>query len=54
MFVAALPVTFALGIDCALVTCENDNTGSRRVIERHGGLLRDDRHGTLRYWVPTY
>ncbi len=54
MFGAALPVTFALGIDCALVTCENDNTGSRRVIERHGGLLRDDRHGTLRYWVPTY
>jgi predicted acetyltransferase len=53
MFGASLPVAFALGIDCALVTCDHDNIASRRVIERHGGLLQDQRGAKLRYWVPT-
>jgi predicted acetyltransferase len=53
MFAASLPVSFALGIDCALVTCDRDNAASRRVIERHGGLLQDERAGKMRYWVPT-
>jgi predicted acetyltransferase len=54
MFAASLAVAFAVGIDCALVTCDSDNVASRRVIERHGGLLQDERGGKLRFWVPTF
>ena len=50
---AALPVTAALGIECALVTCDVDNTASRRTIEANGGLFQDQRGPKLRYWVPT-
>jgi predicted acetyltransferase len=49
----ALPETHALGIDPALVTCDTDNVGSRKVIEACGGVLEDQRQGKLRYWVPT-
>lgn len=49
----ALPIARALGITSALVTCDVDNVASRRVIEANGGVLEDERHGTLRYWVPT-
>lgn len=49
----ALPVAHGLGIDPALVTCDVDNVGSRRVIEANGGKLEDERHGKLRYWVRT-
>ena len=48
----ALPMARALGIDPALVTCDVDNIGSRRVIEANGGRLEDERHGKLRFWVP--
>jgi predicted acetyltransferase len=52
MLRAALPVTRALGIDSALVTCDVTNVASRRVIEANGGVF-DDRRGTkLRFWVP--
>ena len=50
---AALPVAAALGIECALVTCDVDNTASRRTIETNGGLFQDQRGPKLRYWVPT-
>lgn len=53
MLLAALPVARALGIDSALVTCDVDNVGSRRVIERNGGVFEDERSGKLRFWVPT-
>ena len=53
MLRAALPVARGLGIDRALVTCDTDNVGSRRVIEANGGVLEDERHGKLRFWVPT-
>ena len=53
MLAAALPVTHLLGIDPALVTCDIDNIASRRVIERCGGVLEDERRGHLRYWVAT-
>lgn len=43
----------ALGIDTALVTCDNDNAASRRTIEVNGGVLEDERNGMLRFWIPT-
>lgn len=49
----ALAVARELGIDPALVTRDVDNVGSRTVIERNGGVFEDQRHGKLRYWVPT-
>ena len=42
-----------LGIDPALVTCDDDNVGSIRVIEAAGGALEDVRGKKRRYWVPT-
>lgn len=42
-----------LGIESALVTCDDDNVGSIRVIEAVGGVLEDVRGEKRRYWVPT-
>jgi len=42
-----------LGIDPALVTCDDDNVGSIRVIEAAGGDLEDIRGTKRRYWLPT-
>jgi predicted acetyltransferase len=53
MLAAARPVAARLGIDPVLVTCDLDNTGSRKVIEANGGVLEDQRSGKLRFWVPT-
>ena len=53
MLRAALPVTRALGIESALITCDVDNVGSRKVIEHNGGQFDDERNGKLRFWVPT-
>jgi predicted acetyltransferase len=53
MLRAALPVARGLGIDPALVTCNTDNEGSRKVILAAGGVLEDEREGKLRFWVPT-
>jgi predicted acetyltransferase len=53
MLAAALPRAADLGIDKALITCDTGNIGSKRVIERNGGVFEDERHGKLRYWVPT-
>jgi predicted acetyltransferase len=53
MLAAALPLARALGIDPALVTCDESNEGSRRVIEANGGRLEDQRGSELRFWVPT-
>ncbi len=47
----ALLRTDELGIDRVLVTCAEDNPGSRVVIERCGGVLEDVRAGTRRYWI---
>ena len=43
----------AWGIDPALVTCDDDNLASIRVIEAAGGVLEDVRGTKRRYWVPT-
>lgn len=40
-------------LDPALLTCDADNVGSRRVIESDGGVLEDQREDKLRFWVPT-
>ena len=53
MLAAALPVAKRLGIDPALVTCDETNVASRRVIEANGGVLEDQRGEKLRYWVAT-
>lgn len=36
----------------ALVTCDVDNVGSRKVIESNGGILDDQRGDKLRFWIP--
>lgn len=53
MLAAALPVAKRLGIDPVLVTCDDTNMASRRVIETNGGVLEDQRGAKLRYWLPT-
>ncbi|MEE1928392.1 GNAT family N-acetyltransferase [Streptomyces sp. TRM 70351] len=53
MLRAALPHAAGLGIDPVLVTCDHDNTPSRKVIEACGGVFEDRRAEKLRYWVPT-
>lgn len=53
MLAAALPVARSLGIGPALLTCDDDNIASRKVIEANGGTLEDHRHGKARYWVST-
>ncbi len=48
-----------LGVDEVLVTCDEDNIGSIRVIERCGGILDDVRHvadgvpAKRRYWIDS-
>lgn len=42
-----------LGIDRALVTCDEDNEASARTIERNGGVYEDTRNGRRRYWITT-
>jgi predicted acetyltransferase len=53
MLGAALPVAAGLGLDCLLITCDEGNVGSRKVIEANGGLFQDQRAEKLRFWVPT-
>jgi len=54
----ALLLTQELGIDQVLVTCNDDNLGSIKVIEKHGGQLEDkvDDNGNLlrRYWIKNF
>lgn len=49
----ALPVARNLGISRALITCDEDNAGSRATIEKNGGVYEDTRNGKRRYWVDT-
>lgn len=53
MLRAVLPHAHALGIDPALLTCDEDNVASAKVIEAAGGVFEDRRGVKLRYWVPT-
>jgi predicted acetyltransferase len=53
----ALPAAKALGLARVLVTCDEDNVASRKIIERHGGRLegatpsRNSPGLTLRFWI---
>jgi predicted acetyltransferase len=53
----ALPKAKALGIDRILLTCDETNEGSRKIIEANGGILEDKRPNPeggpdkLRYWI---
>lgn len=40
-----------LGLVRVLVTCNEDNVGSRRTIESQGGVLEDIRGVKRRYWI---
>jgi predicted acetyltransferase len=51
--VLSLAPAAALGIDRALVTVDEDNPASRRVIEAAGGAYEDSRNGKRRYWIAT-
>ncbi len=53
MLGAALPYARMLGIDPALLICDEGNSASRKVIEVNGGILQDKRDNKLRYWIPT-
>ncbi len=53
MLAAVLPVARSLGIDPALLTCDEDNLASHRVIEANGGVRADHGGGKVRYWIPT-
>ena len=48
----ALIVALGLGIESALVTCNVDNVGSRKVIERNGGVLEDECAGSFGSGCP--
>jgi predicted acetyltransferase len=47
----ALVQAAELGLERALVTCDEDNAGSRRTIERNGGIYEDTRKGKQRFWI---
>jgi predicted acetyltransferase len=51
----SLPEAKRIGLDKVLVTCDDTNIGSARVIEKNGGRLQDihDVKGTMvrRYWI---
>ncbi|HEY7722411.1 MAG TPA: GNAT family N-acetyltransferase [Pedococcus sp.] len=54
MLRALLPLAAkGFGLDRVLVTCDEDNVASRKVIEACGGVFEDQRGVKLRYWVPT-
>jgi predicted acetyltransferase len=53
MLRASLPIARSFGIERALLTCDHDNVGSRKVIEANGGEPDTPNAVKLRYWVPT-
>ncbi len=53
----ALPKAKEIGIDSALITCKSTNIGSKKIIEKNGGVFdgitKTDEGETLRYWIKT-
>ncbi len=50
-----LPVARAVGLERILVTCDDENSGSARIIEKNGGalesVLKDHERAIRRYWI---
>ena len=52
-----LPYCRSLGLDRVLVTCYEENAGSRRTIEKNGGVYENsvvdptDGESMRRYWI---
>ncbi|MEO1290688.1 MAG: GNAT family N-acetyltransferase, partial [Chloroflexota bacterium] len=51
-----LPIVWQMGIERVLITCDDDNIGSQKIIEANGGVLQDKVDNgraslTRRYWV---
>jgi predicted acetyltransferase len=42
------------GIEDAFLTCNDDNTGSRKIIEHNGGELESIVDGECRYWIKAH
>lgn len=40
-----------MGIEEILVTCDDTNSRSRKVIERNNGLLEEIKNGICKYWI---
>lgn len=53
MLAQAKPICQNLGLARVLITCDQDNIGSRRVAEANGGLLERTVEGQARYWLTT-
>lgn len=55
----AIPLCARLGLDRVLVTCDADNTASKKIIEANGGVYESVidkpnlRTAKLRYWIIT-
>ena len=53
MLAQAKPICRDLGLVTLLITCDETNVASQRVIEANGGALERIAAGVCRYWVPT-
>ncbi|HZL65030.1 MAG TPA: GNAT family N-acetyltransferase [Thermoleophilia bacterium] len=53
MLAVALPLAVGMGIGRVRLDCDAANLASRLVIEKNGGVLDEERDGTLYFWVPT-
>ncbi|MFA6963703.1 MAG: GNAT family N-acetyltransferase [Patescibacteria group bacterium] len=55
MLATALPICKGLGLEKVLITCNKENTGSARTIQKNGGVLENevDYDGVTRqrYWI---
>ena len=53
----ALPEAKKIGLDRVLLTCDETNVGSRKIIEKNGGVIEDKRPNPdggpdkLRFWI---
>jgi predicted acetyltransferase len=53
MLAQAKSICRDLGLVTLLITCDETNVASQRVIEANGGALERIAAGVCRYWVPT-
>lgn len=53
MLAEAITFCRARGLTTLLLTCDESNTRSRRVIEANGGLLERVVRGEARYWITS-